>query len=559
VEAQEQVAHREPKPEAVGYVRVSKEERGRRGYSIEDQTDRIKQYAHAAGWHLPEENIFIDDGFSGGFLERPGLDALRDKVEEGGVSFAIAAYWDRWARSENPSDMFVLTYTLREKGCKIQSLDFSGDLDTAEGQLQADMLGAFARFQRTKIKELTRRGKRRRAMDGRIVATTFVDYGFTLSESRDAYVINEETIPILKQIFEMVSKKGMGLHSVANRLMEQKVPAPEGGMLWHPKVLRGMINKDVYLARPYDEVASLVLPKVAARLNSEKRYGIWWYGKMRHWMVGQKKIKTSDVDCELWVAVPVPDCGIDPELVIQARQAIEDHRGAYIRNGSPRTWELSGGLVLCAHCSNRMGTNTGRNGVRYYRCNRRARFGERACIGAKTMKADYLEAEVWRRVTTFMTHPELFQESLRRATEARFKTVSTNPDRELGALMKRMSTLERKRIKIEDLVIAEIMTQDRARFRLKEVEEEIESIRARMEALKSARQKAELFEQKAREIQGWSVFQARQELDLLSSEKRRALYASLDIAVFVDQKGKISVRYPLGTLEDPSSVKAAHG
>jgi len=62
------------------YVRVSTS-RQVKLQTFEQQLERVSRYAHKKGWQLPSENIFRDDGYSGTTLNRPALDALRDKAQ----------------------------------------------------------------------------------------------------------------------------------------------------------------------------------------------------------------------------------------------------------------------------------------------------------------------------------------------------------------------------------------------------------------------------------------------------------------------------------------------
>ncbi len=39
------------------------------------------------------------------------------------------------------------------------------------------------------------------------------------------------------------------------------------------------MKKDMYFPRTFEEVASVVSPDVAARLDREKPYGLWWAGR----------------------------------------------------------------------------------------------------------------------------------------------------------------------------------------------------------------------------------------------------------------------------------------
>ena len=53
--------------------------------TIESQLERLRGYAENEGLELDEKHVYVDEGYSGTKLERPGLDALRDAAET--VSF----------------------------------------------------------------------------------------------------------------------------------------------------------------------------------------------------------------------------------------------------------------------------------------------------------------------------------------------------------------------------------------------------------------------------------------------------------------------------------------
>ncbi len=62
----------------------------------------------------------------------------------------------------------------------------------------------------------------------------------------------------------------------------EDVRPPSGGRFWSPKYLREAIKDDVYRSHTYEEVAALVSPDVAARLDPEKRYGVWYFNRRRY-------------------------------------------------------------------------------------------------------------------------------------------------------------------------------------------------------------------------------------------------------------------------------------
>src|SRR3712207_7940090 len=43
-----------------------------------------------------------------------------------------------------------------------------------------------------------------------------------------------------------------------------------------------VIKDDVYRPHSFEEVQALVTPEVAAQLDPDKSYGIWWFNRQRH-------------------------------------------------------------------------------------------------------------------------------------------------------------------------------------------------------------------------------------------------------------------------------------
>jgi hypothetical protein len=103
------------------------------------------------------------------------------------------------------------------------------------------------------------------------------------------------------------------------------IASPSGNVLWSYPTLRGMVLDDVYRPHTYAEIAELVSPDVAALLEPEKTYGIWWFNRRRGEMrkvaeVGpngkrtyRKRYKQVRKPRSGWVAVPIPDAGIPRE------------------------------------------------------------------------------------------------------------------------------------------------------------------------------------------------------------------------------------------------------
>ena len=79
------------------YARVSSD-RQKEDQPIGRQTTALQEYAEAHHHVVPKECVFEDEGYSGATLARPGLERLRDVVNEGQVAVVLVHSPDRLSR-----------------------------------------------------------------------------------------------------------------------------------------------------------------------------------------------------------------------------------------------------------------------------------------------------------------------------------------------------------------------------------------------------------------------------------------------------------------------------
>ena len=288
---------------AVLYTRVSTREQAEHGYSLRQQLEALREYASREGYEVLEE--VEDAGISGVSLERPGLDRVRALVASGGVSVVLAQDRDRFARE--PAYTYLLRREFEEHGCKLRALNDRGD-DSPEGELMDSVFDQFAKYERAKTAERTRRGKLKKAKEGKILPTGSPPFGFSYNEDRDGYVVDEGAMRIVRRVFETVAEGG-SLWGMKKALDAEGILTPQGKRYWDLHYLRTMIDEDVYKAHTYEEIAEMVSPDVAARLDRDKRYGVWWFNRNRYIQThgGKKKKHVTPKPRSEWVAVPVPD------------------------------------------------------------------------------------------------------------------------------------------------------------------------------------------------------------------------------------------------------------
>src|SRR5918999_2757579 len=191
---------------AILYARVSTDVQARSGYSLAQQIEALRAYAAREGYEVLEE--VQDPGQSGASLERPGMDRMRDLVAAGGVFTVLAQDRDRFSRE--PAYTYLLRREFEEHGTKLKALNDRGD-ETPEGELADSILDQLAKYERAKMTERTRRGKLKKAREGKVIATNRPHYGFSYNETRDNYVVVEEEMRVVGRIFRMVGEEGASL------------------------------------------------------------------------------------------------------------------------------------------------------------------------------------------------------------------------------------------------------------------------------------------------------------------------------------------------------------
>lgn len=133
----------------LGYARISTREQ-----DLTIQEESLK----TAGC----ERIFTETA-SGGRWERPELQRLLDHLREGDI--VVVHKLDRLTRSLK--DLLTILEKLRVRKAGFQSLTENFDTTTAGGVLMMQMIGSFAEFERSLIKERTHEGIQRARSQGR--------------------------------------------------------------------------------------------------------------------------------------------------------------------------------------------------------------------------------------------------------------------------------------------------------------------------------------------------------------------------------------------------------
>ena len=150
------------------YARVSSDQQAER-HTIGSQLEVLLARAAADGHEIETALRFLDDGHSGASLIRPALERLRDLAAMGAIDVIYVHAPDRLARSY--AHQAVLIEEFARPGAEVVFLNRPIG-QTPEDTLLPQLQGMFAEYERTRIIERSRRGKRHLAQAGVVSVPT---------------------------------------------------------------------------------------------------------------------------------------------------------------------------------------------------------------------------------------------------------------------------------------------------------------------------------------------------------------------------------------------------
>jgi len=410
--------------------------------TVQSQLEDLRKHAHEKGYEIVAE--YLDDGYSGGLLQRPGLDALRDALSSGDFNAVLFHSPDRLARKSLYQSLVL--EELERAGVKAKFLNFTVD-DSPEGRMLLDMQGIFAEYERTKITERTRRGKLHWARKGALVAR-HVPYGYRFmprSDSQRAHLkLDEEQAVIVRQMFRWLVEEGMSTRAIARRLTEAGVATARGANQWYPTAVDRMLRNTAYR-------------------------GVMIYHRMTYGNANDPKRPKAGIKIrpeEEWIEIEVPS--IVDESIWYAAQAQLTKNSQYSSRNNTKHQYLLRGLIRCLRCG---ATYTGmaKKGRPIYRCRRTdpavSSTGVKCQPGS--VRADVLEEAVWTAVSEALRRPDLLKEEYakklvnagapaaleieRKQTQVALKRVKIQQDRLTDAYLNEAIDMERYKSEMDKL------------------------------------------------------------------------------------------------------------
>ena len=232
---------------AAFYARVSSEQQAV-AHTIDSQLAALSERAQADGSPVPAERQFVDNGYSGATLVRPALDHLRDMVALRGIDRIYVHSPDRLAR--NYAYQVLLIDEWHRAGVEVIFLNRPLG-QSPEDELLLQVQGIVAEYERAKIMERSRRGKKHAAQCGSLNVMSIAPYGYHYVTVRDGNgQARFERIPeqadIVRSIFEWIGRERCTLGEVCRRLRSAGKLTATGKRVWSRQTVWHILQNPVY-------------------------------------------------------------------------------------------------------------------------------------------------------------------------------------------------------------------------------------------------------------------------------------------------------------------------
>jgi site-specific DNA recombinase len=392
------------------YARVSSEQQADE-HTIDSQVAALRTGIVEDGLSLAAEREFLDEGYSGATLVRPALERLRDLIAAGGIDRLYVHSPDRLARRY--AYQALLLDEFQAAGVEVVFLNRALG-QSPEDELLLQVQGMVAEYERAKILERSRRGKRHGAQVGLVSVFSGAPYGYRYirkdeggGAARFEIVLDEARV--VRQVFQWVGQERATIGEVVRRLTAAKERTRMGKTVWDRTTVWDMLKNPAYMGMA--AFGKTQAGPLGPRLRAQRGRPLQPRDARSH----------RDTPPEEWLHIPVPPI-VDAAVFAAVHEQLQENRRR-ARLGLRGAKYLLQGLVCCAECGyayygKAISPSARKHHPRhyaYYRCvgTDAYRFGGVRVCGNHQVRTDLLDVAVWREARALLEQPHRLEQEYR--------------------------------------------------------------------------------------------------------------------------------------------------
>lgn len=443
------------------YARVSTEKEEQQS-SLENQIDYYTSYIK----EKPEWNYipgYIDEGISAGTTKkRDRFMQMIEDARKGLFDLIVTKEISRFSR--NTLESITYTRDLLDMGvCVMFQNDGINTLDT-DSEFRLVIMAGVAQDEIRKLSERLKFGFRQSIKNGRVLGNNRM-YGYNKSDCK--MEIDEEQAAVIRVIFDLYANHNLGIRKISQHIYENYGATSYNGNQFNIKTVQNIIRNPKYK-------------------------GYYCANKTRS--LDYRTHKNEPLDQSEWViykdasvpAIVSEDLWDKANKIMDGRSATAHNYDVTYHNRYPYS-----GKIICAEHNtsfHRSILKSKQGEKEQWHCKVYKNHGKAACNAPKirTTELDAILAEVF-------TTMKYNKKSLIDKTIALIQGTpdSKNYDRELVAADKELDNIMKKKDKLLDMSIEELISKAEFKERNDKLNVQAESLKARIEMLESEKSKSE--------------------------------------------------------------------
>src|SRR6266851_4608948 len=392
------------------YARVSSDQQAE-AHTIGSQIAALRARVAEDGLVVPAEREFLDDGFSGATLMRPGLERLRDLAAEGVIDRVYVHSPDRLARKY--AYQALLLDEFEAAGAEVVFLNRALN-HSPEDELLLQVQGMMAEYERAKILERSRRGKRHGAQAGVVSVLSGAPYGYRYIRKEEGggaarFEIVLDEARVVRQVFQWVAQERATIGDVVRRLTAARERTRRGRTVWDRTTVWDILKNPAYSGMA--AFGKTRVGPLGPRLRAQR-------GRP---LQPRRAAATRDTPSESWLYIPVPQL-VDTAVFAAVQEQLQENR-RHARQRQRGARYLLQGLACCAQCGyafygKAISPSSRKHHPRsyaYYRClgTDAYRFGGEKVCSNHQVRTDLLDAAVWREASALLEQPHRLEQEYR--------------------------------------------------------------------------------------------------------------------------------------------------
>ena len=223
------------------YCRVSTDKDDQTN-SLENQKRFFESYINRNHeWELV--NIYVDEGISGTSVKRrKAFNQMIEDAENKAFDMILTKEISRFAR--NTLDSIYYTRKLKDLGIGVIFLNDNINTLDPDSELRLTIMSSIAQEESRKTSERVKWGQKRQMERGVVFGSNNI-LGYNVKDGK--LYVNEKEAEIVRLIFDLYLRKGLGATLLCRELEDRGIPAPTGGNTWRIASVLRILKNEKYI------------------------------------------------------------------------------------------------------------------------------------------------------------------------------------------------------------------------------------------------------------------------------------------------------------------------